>query len=92
MAQDKMALSKKLVTLCDDIDIDIELKDLIYKKFDTTKLLPFLQKYGFKALASGRELVLLTWLSIFLSFINNVVYYTTCRPHGKCTNKKNRYP
>ena len=73
MAQDKMALSKKLVTLCDDIDIDIELKDLIYKKFDTTKLLPFLQKYGFKALASGRELVLLTWLSIFLSIMSFII-------------------
>ncbi|QHD65345.1 DNA polymerase I [Neorickettsia findlayensis] len=48
--QDQLTLSKKLVSLADNIHIQCSLDCIRYQQQDDTKLLTFLQKYGFKNL------------------------------------------
>lgn len=47
---EQLALSKSLVSLTHDIDIEHSLDSLCYREQEEKKLLPFLQKYGFKNL------------------------------------------
>ncbi|AHX11573.1 DNA polymerase I [Neorickettsia helminthoeca str. Oregon] len=47
---DQLTLSKKLVSLADNIEIKHSLHDIRYNSHSDDKLLPFLQKYGFRNL------------------------------------------
>ena len=45
-------LSKKLISLCDNVPIDIDVKDFETKNIDPIKLLKFLKEQGFRSLVS----------------------------------------
>lgn len=60
-ARDTMALSRRLVTLRDDVDVHLNLADAAPERFDLPALMPILKELGFnryqeelKALASAR--------------------------------------
>ena len=50
--KDDALLSKKLITLCEDVPIDVAIEQFATKKIDAEKLLSFLQEQGFKSLVS----------------------------------------
>ncbi len=52
---DNARLSKQLVQLATDIDVDVKIKDLKIKKPNTKKLIAFLEEQGFKSLTARIE-------------------------------------
>ncbi|MDR1499037.1 MAG: DNA polymerase I [Rickettsiales bacterium] len=54
---DKLLLSKKLITLCDDIDLGVSIDDLVFKNFEPAKFVDFLYKMEFDSIAKEIEKV-----------------------------------
>ncbi len=52
---DSLLLSKKLITLCDNIDLNLDIEDLAFKNFDPSVFLDFLYKMEFNSIARDVE-------------------------------------
>jgi DNA polymerase-1 len=48
---DKLLLSKKLVTLCYDVELDVTIDDLVFKNFNPEKFITFLNRMEFYSIA-----------------------------------------
>ena len=53
---DKLQLSKQLITLCSDVDLDLSIDDLVFKNFNPEKFRDFLYRMEFNSIARDVEL------------------------------------
>lgn len=52
---DKLILSRELITLCDNVDLDVTIDDLLFKNFDLEKFKSFLKKMEFNSILKEIE-------------------------------------
>ena len=52
---DKLLLSKKLISLCDDVDLGVDIDELTFKNFDLIKFKDFLYRMEFNSIAKEIE-------------------------------------
>ena len=76
---DKLLLSKQLITLCDNVDLNISIDDLLFKNFNPIKFKDFLYKMEFNSIAREIE-------KVFCIEEDNLFNQQTNQKYKKITN------